>query len=256
MKNKPALATNEFFDINKFPTEEGIVVFPISMSRISNAQNAQKCWEYLEHFNPNKVAAPLVGLNILYTEGLYMNLDTNKSANDIKTSYAEAILTHKNAFENIVKKHLTREIQIPQAIFYMSWFQLYLSVKKFRQMFLELEKLTQTDEKLMRFMKEDAEYANKELTKEQINFFIEEHLAAMLIAKMKAKLSNDYIQGRQKWTLVAYPGKPPKSLAYLFQLNPLKLDGEGNKYDACQYDLDSKKLYEFGRLDLDNWNYD
>lgn len=69
MSKKPA--RNEFFDINKFPSDEGIIVFPVSMSLISTAQTAQKCWEYLDHFNPDKVAAPLIGLNFLYSEGLY-----------------------------------------------------------------------------------------------------------------------------------------------------------------------------------------
>lgn len=250
-----APAKNEFFDINKLSPEEGIIVFPISMSRISTSQTAEKCWEYLQHFNPEKIAAPLVGLNFLYTEGLYMNLDTNKSANNMKNSYAEAMLTHKNAFENIIKKHLTKEIQIPQAFFYMSWFQLYLSVKEFRSKFLALKKFAEEDDKLLSYLQEDADYAKKELTKEQINFFLEEHLVLMLLLKRLVKLPNDYILGREKWILNAYPGKPPKALAYLFQVNPLQLKGENNRYDATQYDLESKRLYEFGRLDLDSWNY-
>ena len=41
--------TNKFFDINKFPAIEGMLVFPISMSRISNeSQNAKKYWEYIQ----------------------------------------------------------------------------------------------------------------------------------------------------------------------------------------------------------------
>ena len=48
--------TNQFFDINKFPAEEGMLVFPISMSRISNeSQNAKKYWEYVNFINPSKV---------------------------------------------------------------------------------------------------------------------------------------------------------------------------------------------------------
>jgi hypothetical protein len=31
--------TNQFFDIKKLPAEWGILLFPISISRIANAQN-------------------------------------------------------------------------------------------------------------------------------------------------------------------------------------------------------------------------
>jgi hypothetical protein len=36
-----------FFDINKFPKEEGLLLFPISLSRIGNAQTAENCFLYM-----------------------------------------------------------------------------------------------------------------------------------------------------------------------------------------------------------------
>ena len=52
--------TNQFFDINKLPAEEGILVFPISMSRISNSQSTKKCWAYMKIFSPEKIIKPQV----------------------------------------------------------------------------------------------------------------------------------------------------------------------------------------------------
>lgn len=183
------------------------------------------------------------------------NLETDQAAQDIKNSYAELVLAHKNSFDRIVQKHLTKEIQIPQAIFYMSWFQLYLSVKEFRQKFLELKKLAGEDKTLESYLRQDTEIAGKEFSSRQVEFFLEEHLAQMLITKGKAQLPNYYIQGREKWILWCYPGKPPKALVYLFQLNPFDLENSANPYEAAQYDLESKKLYDFNRIDLATWDY-
>jgi hypothetical protein len=55
---------------------------------------------------------------------------------------------------------------------------------------------------------------------------------------------------------MCYPGKPPKHLIYLYQLDPFKLSNPKNKFQNCFYNLESKKIYDFNRLDLDTWNYD
>ena len=42
-----------------------------------------------------------------------------------------------------------------------------------------------------------------------------------------------------------------KSTVYFCQLNPLKLDWQENPYQNAHYDLEAKKLIEFGNVDLD-----
>jgi len=53
--------------------------------------------------------------------------------------------------------------------------------------------------------------------------------------------------------LLAYPGKPLKSMVYFFQKNILGLNNTGNKYENSWYDLSEKKLIEFDRVDLETY---
>ncbi|QQS20808.1 MAG: hypothetical protein IPL87_04645 [Candidatus Moraniibacteriota bacterium] len=46
---KKEFSGDKFFDINKVPTSEGILLFGIRISRIGNAQSPKKCFEYLKH---------------------------------------------------------------------------------------------------------------------------------------------------------------------------------------------------------------
>jgi hypothetical protein len=74
--------------------------------------------------------------------------------------------------------------------------------------------------------------------------------------KNQVKLPNDFIENQKKWILFCYPGKPLKSTIYLFQLNPFSLNWSENPYQNSCYDLKSKTLYDFDRLDLETWNYE
>jgi hypothetical protein len=73
-----SLPKNTFFDINHFPQSWGMIVFPISMSRITNAQSPEKCIEYIS-FLSKKILINKVGANFLYSEGLYMNFEEEKN---------------------------------------------------------------------------------------------------------------------------------------------------------------------------------
>ena len=68
------MAEITYFDFNKFPKNWGIIVMPISMSRIGNTQSPQACIEALDLFL-KKIDVNKVGANFLYSEGLYMNLE-------------------------------------------------------------------------------------------------------------------------------------------------------------------------------------
>ena len=75
-------------DLSRLPTD-GYVIFPLSMSRISNSQNAEKCYEWLGAFE-KKITAFGLDAIFLYTNGLYYNDDDpalavrkkNKRSND------------------------------------------------------------------------------------------------------------------------------------------------------------------------------
>lgn len=52
----------QLHDINKFPATWGLLLFPISMSRIDNSQGPQEYEKYLKYFT-SKVQSPKVGVH-------------------------------------------------------------------------------------------------------------------------------------------------------------------------------------------------
>ncbi len=241
----------EFFDINKLPPEKGLLLFPISMSRIQNRQNAANCLEDIRHFSPSKVSKPLIGLNFIYGDFLY--LYSNKPAPELKNSFMSSVINHKNGIQKLVEKnHL--EFQIQHAFNYLTWNQLYLGTKDFDIKFNEVKKLYESDELFQKYVQEDCEVFGREMEENQVNFFLEESLMLYLLAHNEINLANEYVEGNQKWILNCYPGRPIKSIVYLAKLNPFKLDWSENPYQNCFYDLESKKLIKYDNIDLENYS--
>ncbi len=241
------LEKNKFFDINKLPTEEGLLLFPISMSRITTSQNPAHCLKYIKNFTP-KFSAPKVGLNFIYGDFLY--LYSPKKSSDLKEKFMFQMVNHKNGIQKLLLKE-RQEFQIQQAFSYMGWNQLYLSSVNFPDLLKKLREIYKNDKNFKKYIKEDTKTLKKHLDKNQINFFLEEHLAFYLMSKGQIKLPNDYIQGREKWILWCYPGKAPKALIYLYQLNPFNLHNSKNKYeDVVMYNLEDKKIYNVSNIDL------
>ncbi len=253
----PELPKNTFYDVNKFPAVEGMLVFPISMSRISNeSQNAKKYWQYLEHINPNKINknVPNSKVGAIFVYGDYLYLYSDEKADTLKRRYMDLVASHKNSFGNLLKgdPHL-----ISDSISYKVWNQLYLDCDKFVFYLDSLKKIYDEDEKFQSYIKQDFEKLDNPkrlLDENQLYFFLEEHLMLYLIAKGQMKLENSFINGHEKWILVAYPGKPLKAHVYLHQKNFFNLDNPQNAYQNSWYDLEGKKLYDFNRIDLETFD--
>lgn len=242
---------NQFFDINKLPKEEGLLLFPISMSRIDNSQNPATCLKYVKLFT-SKVSAPKIGLNFIYSDFLYLNSKNKASA--LKDKFMNAIVSHKNAMQKLILKN-RQEFQIQHAFDYLTWNQLYLGTKEFPKLLAELKKIYYKDKKFQKYVKEDAKSFGKKVNENEINFFLEEHLMLYLGTKGKIKIQNDYIQGREKWILWCYPGRAPKALIYLYQLNPFRLKNPKNYYEnVCQYNLGTGELYKIDNIDLESYS--
>jgi hypothetical protein len=251
----PELPKNVFYDFSKFPKGYGILFFPISITRMENGkgQSPAQCIEYIKHFSPGKVIEPKIGLNMVYGDFLYLH--SKERASVLKERFTNMVLRHKNGFQKVLQKEWNR-FQIQQAFSYEVWSQLYLSYEgDFQSDFKRLFNLYKTDKKFQKYVKQDAEYYHRKLTLEQENFFLEEHLMFYLVSKRKIALPNEHVGGREKWVLWCYPGVPLKGQAYLYQLNPLKLKTPENPFENCCYDLESKKLIDFTRIDLETYNY-
>jgi hypothetical protein len=248
MKKVPEI--NHFFDINKLPAEKGLLLFGLSMSKLSNRQSAERCLEDIRHFSPSKVSKPLIGLNFIYSDFLYLYSD--KPAPELKNTFMNEVITHRNSIQKLVEKNFI-EFQIQHAFNYLVWNQLYVGTKDFNQLFAKLKSIYKDDEKFQKYLKEDCEVFEKELKENQVNYFLEEALMIYLLNKNEIKLPNDYVENNQKWILFCYPGRPIKTIVYLHQLNPFELEWKESPYQNSFYDLEAKELVDFSRVDLDSY---
>lgn len=245
---------NQFFDINKLPSGKGLILFPISMSRIETGQSPQVCMEYIKHLARDRVSTPTIGWNVLYSDLLYMNL-VEGDARTAKNQFMHEVLKHKNALHKLFKKeHQTFQIQ--HGLHFDTWGRVYVGTKNFALRLRELRKRYDADERFQKYLQEDVSYFGREISDQQIEFFLEEHLMMYLTTKGEIVFDNDYIQHQEEWILMCYPGMPPKHLIYMYQQNFFELENIKNKYQNCFYDLEAKKLYDFDRVDLETLIYE
>ena len=244
------IETNTFFDINKLPPEKGLLLFGLSMNKLFLRQDPEHLVEDIRHFHTAKVSKPLVGLNFIYSEFLY--LYSNKPAPELKDSFMNQIISHKNGLQNVLEKN-NLDFQIQHAFNYMAWAQLYVGTRNFNELFISLKKIYAEDELFQKYIKEDCESYGREMGDNQINFFLEEILMFYLLTKNQVKLPNEYIENQQKWILFCYPGRPLKSTVYMYQLNPFNLDWKENPYQNAHFDLEAKQLIDFTRVDLETY---
>ncbi len=237
---------NEFFDINKFPKQEGLLLFGISMNRIDNTQSAQKCFEYMNNFI-SKISVPHVGLNIIYADNLYLYSD--EKACDIKNKFQTLSHKHKHGFIKLLERNPQ---YTPTAYSFTSWNQMILNSKMFLTYFGELRKIYKENMEFQKLVSLDIGDGTN-ITENQVNFILEEILMFYLASKGKIRLQNDYIQDKQKWVLWCYPGKPLLSEIYLYQQNFFNLENSTNIYENSFYNLEDEKLYDFSKIDLETF---
>lgn len=241
---------NTFFDINKLPPEKGLLLFGLSMNKLFLRQSPKNCIEDIRHFHTQKISKPLVGLNFIYSEFLYLYSD--KPAPELKNSFMTQIITHKNGIQSLLEKN-NLDFQIQHAFNYMAWAQLYVGAKNFNELFNSLKKIYTEDVVFQKYISQDCERYGRDMGDNQVNFFLEEILMFYLMTKNQIKLPNDYVEGQQKWILFCYPGRPLKSTIYMYQLNPFDLDWKDNPYQNTHFDLEAKQLIDFMRVDLETY---
>ena len=246
-----AMEKNVFFDINKLPAEKGLLVFGLSMNKLNNRQNAQNSIEDIRHFTRLKAVKPLVGLNFIYSDFLY--LYSNKPAPELKQSFMHQVITHKNSVQNLVAKN-SQEFQIQHGFNFLVWNQLYVGTLDFNHKFDQVKKMYSDDVTFQKYIEDDCKVFGRGMEENQVNFFLEEALMFYLVSHNEIKLPNEYIENNQKWVLFCYPGKPLKSTVYLAKLNPFKLDWSENPYQNAFYDLEDKQLIRYEDVDLETYS--
>ena len=245
MVKKKQIKKNEFFDINKFPSKEGMLVFGISMSQVSNVQSATKCFSYIEEL-VKKIMYPYVGLTFLYSDNLYFYQKGEPAK--LNKRFQQLMISHKNEFQKILNKN---RWYIRDSFGFISWNQALLEIKDFMNYFSKLREIYNKDKTFQKYLKEDIKESKKKIDEENVLFILEEILIFYLASKGKLKFPNKYLNGKEKWVLWCYPGKPLKSEIYLYQKNFFKLENKENDYENCYYDLSEKKLYNYDNVDLE-----
>ncbi|MBP9760363.1 MAG: hypothetical protein KBD24_03270 [Candidatus Pacebacteria bacterium] len=239
---------NIFFDINKLPVSEGIILFGISMSRIGNAQSAKKCFEYLKHLASKIQHTDGIGMVVLYGDYLYFN--SNDPAYTLRDKFKSLMVSHKNAFLNLLKKDRK---WTHKAFSFTTFGQLLLdNSDTYQYVYNTVLDLYKNDPVFRKYVEEDGKDAGHGVGEREAIFILEEITLFYLSQKGVFRLSNRFVTDAEKtWTLQAYPGGYLKSEVYLFRKNPLGLSNPKNQYEHYFYDLDKKLLYDYDRINLD-----
>lgn len=233
------------------------------MSRIANAQSPSMYFEdYLPYLNTGKIQDPSINVHFCYTTDLYYQYSSGYLATNRAKFTAESI-KHKKECEKHISKPLNsphggRQLSIHYAkkLFnFYSWFDLYLSYAgDFIVELGKLKKIYYTDELFQTYLKEDCLFSNKEVSEEQILFFLEEHMMSYFIAKMQIHLRHAHNEPTD-WVLIAYPWVPLKHHVYIMQQNFWDLPVSGNYYEDKRYDLTNKILRDLQKIDLATYAY-
>ena len=245
------LKTNEFFDLNKFPKEEGILFFGISMNRIGNIQSAEKCFEYLQWIDTKIEKTEGIGMVMWYGDYLYFHSD--QPASILRDRYKSLMLQHKNGFLNILSRD---PAWVKKAFSFYTFGQVMLDNSEvFLSAWEKILELHATDALFKQYVEEDCARTSHGVGEKERMFILEEITAYYLASKGQLNFNNRFVPGTEKWVLLGYPGKPLKSEVYLYQKNPLKLTNIKNKFENCYYDLESRTLYDYHRIDLETFNF-
>jgi hypothetical protein len=233
-------------DINKLPLD-GYVIFPISMSKASNAQNPENCYKWLGFFE-KKIQVFGLDAIFLYTNGLYYNND--ESALEVRKKTNGQMISHSNAIRKLIVKNRK---YIPKAIHFIPWDYLILNSQNYSDFYLTLKECFKEDKTFAELIK--VSLNGRAENEANINFLIEELAVNHIVRQRLVDLPKTLVK-EDKFRLFAYPGEYMKSDLYAWKkkLLPQKenLKSHINPYYAAQYDLDKEILYNFDEIELED----
>lgn len=212
------------YDI-KFVPQNGSLIFPLSMSRLSSGLSPENIYEFLEFF-VHKLTSNSIDVVMLYTNDLYHN--TEESALSVRKRVLNQMLYHKASFESLILKG---KRFIPGAFHYIPWDYVLLNAHDFNTEKGRLTVHLKNDPLFRAALQQDLDIAKREATEANISFLIEELVVTHLLAEKEVPLLHR-LATEDGWRLLCYPGNPPISLVYLYQKNLL-----GNRNDLRKPDL-------------------
>ncbi len=220
----------------------GVLILPISMSRISGGQTPEDCYEMLSYFE-DKIETFSNDAIIMYTNGLYFNTEDSAFEKRVKTNMQ--VLSHVTKLDSLIQKG--RKF-IPKAIHFMPIDYVIMNSPSYQHMFSKLKKLEKEDSEFRKFLEIDLD--GRKYTEANINFFIEEIIVTHLITEQFVDLPVTLARA-DEWRLICYPGKTTLSQVYVCQKNILeKNQYSKNEYRGCMYNFKDKVLEVFSDIDL------
>jgi len=227
------------FDISRIDND-GYLILPLSMSRLSTGQSPELCYNAAEIFL-NKLSTFSNDLVLLYTNGLYFNSEEVSFENRRKTT--QQALSHAYAFRNLVDDG--RKF-IPGAIHYLPIDFVILNSSYFKTFFDKLKGLESKDENFRRALISDSK--DRKYTEANVNFLLEEIVVAHILRQKLIELPRTLVK-TDTWRLIAYPGKPLTSDIYQWKRKALPQKDTGNPYSGAQYDLEKRQLIIFDEVE-------
>ena len=231
----------ELHDLNQLPAD-GYVIFPISMSRIGNAQNAGECYKWLEFFE-KKISFLGLDAIFLYTNGLYYNDEDPALAVRKKTN--GQMISHSNAVRKLILKN---HKYMPQAIHFVPWDYIILNSSNFQVYYELLKKLDKEDKEFHKLVLDVLK--DRKESEANVNFILEEIAVNHIIRQREIEFPKTLVK-KDNFRLMVYPGAPLKADIYQWKnkiLPRTEKDIKENPFYASQYDLSGQVIYNFDEL--------
>ena len=237
-------------DLVKLPNKSGLIIFPISMGKITGEQSAEKVFNFIK----NKVLEKLwdnsepISILILYSESFY------KKYNMGHPNHLKLIKEHETKLKSLIKSVSYLE---DSAYSFYNWdefinkFGNYYEIEKGRDYLLKLSEL---DDVFGKYLSETITRLNQVDCLDSRKFLLEETVLFHYLLKEHINYTDDFVKNRNKWVLIAYSGFALKIIAYVHKHNVFKLDGNSkNVFQDTFYDFKSGYLYQYNNLDLDKY---
>lgn len=239
-----------FFDVNRIPGN-GMLVFPLSMSRLFLGQDPKTLYESL-CFLQNKMEEMTIDIAFIYTNGLYFNNSGDSSSLRKKTN--AQMLTHKVELSKLIKKDNRFS---PSAIHFIPWDYLLLQAENYLSLHAILLKQLACDSFFKTLVTLETKSGFNESLEKQ-SFLIEETLITYLIRNKLVKLPTT-LSDLHGWGLIVYQVRCLSTDVYLYQtkllpqMKPNFSESWFNKI-ACagMYNMQRKILVDYTKINFDS----
>jgi len=226
------------YDINQIQGD-GYLILPLSMSRLSNAQSPEKCYEIFEFFL-SKFEEYSNDAVLLYTSSIYMN--SKEISFERRKKIRQQALNHSTALRSLIQKE---KDFMPRAFHFLPADYFILNSRYYNDYLSKLQKLKKEDEQFRECLKEDAR--GRDLNEANTNFLLEEIVITHILRQQLVELPNTLAK-KDNWRLIVYPGEYIKSDLYQWRHDVLPEENSDNPFGGAHYNYSEKEIYLFDEM--------